>query len=61
MLLVEINQKNACYTIIGIFQKKVLSILIVASGLEIIAIINIKSADYRYIIWNISESDAIKR
>ena len=72
MLKSQINQKNVWYAIIGIFLDKGFrfellvynschDVLMMAFGLENIAILNFKGADYRCITWNLSRSDAINR
>ena len=58
VFLGQANQKSAIFVTIGIFQIKAL-IINQMSAIDTIAILNIKSVDYRYIISRISKCEAI--
>ena len=58
MFLGQANQKSGIFVTIGIFQIKAL-IINQMSAIDTIAILNIKSVDYCYIISGISKFEAI--
>ena len=68
-LIKQVHQKNVCFVIIGIFKMLdlnsnrmfVIDFMMTAYELKNIAILNVKSADFRCILWGISRDDAVHR
>ena len=68
-LIKQVNQKNVCFVIIGIFKMLdlnsnrmfVIDFMMTAYELKNIAILNVKSADFRCMLWGISRDDAVHR
>ena len=71
-LIKHVHQKNACFVIIGIlyyigfkFEPHVCSkchyVLMTVYELKSIAILNVKSIDFRCILWGISRNEAVNR
>ena len=68
-LIKQVHQKNVCFVIIGIFKMLdlnsnrmfVIDFMMTAYELKNIAILNVKSADFRCMLWGISRDDAVHR
>ena len=68
-LIKQVHQKNVCFVIIGILKMLdlnsnrmfVINVMMTAYELKNIAILNVKSADFRCMLWGISRDDAIHR
>ena len=63
------HQQNVCFAIIGILKMLdlnsnrmfVINVMMTAYELKNIAILNVKSADFRCMLWGISRDDAVHR
>ena len=68
-LIKRVHQKNVCFVIIGILKMLdlnsnrmfVINVMMIAYELKNIAILNIKSADFRCMLWGISRDDVVHR
>ena len=68
-LIKQVHQKNVCFVIIGILKMLdlnsnrmfVINVMMIAYELKNIAILNVKSADFRCMLWGISRDDAVHR
>ena len=70
-LIKQVHQKNVCFVIIGILKmldlnlnyicNKCHDVLMTGYKLKNIAILNVKDADFRCILWGISRDEAVNR